>query len=156
MATLKLKATPATMPPRIAPRNRKLIQRDFSNHKSNAAILQFHRRREKSLSYEEVFGAFKSHIRSTGEDMVIIRAARDRYGFEEIPEEFTFTGFANIMQLRRRRECAENHLPHPALPLFCKRQHFDGRRQVDQVAARRLIRAYADRYLPDLLESKAA
>lgn len=151
MATLALK-NPVSVP-LVSPKVRKKRVVDFSGYK--ARTVQSAPPKRAKISLEDI-GIFAPHLRTVGEDMLIVRAARDKFKFDEIPEEFTIIEFANTMQLRRRYGCPENHLPHKGVPRYAQRQHFDARIHGDEMKARKHIREWANRYLTDLFSTKIA
>lgn len=113
---------------------------DFAGHKPqadtarrSAAPLPL---KAPPVSYREVFGIFKPQLRTTGEDMLIIRAFMHRQGLPEVPEHFSIPQFASAMQWKMRPRYAWQHFVW-----------------FEVAAARAFISAWASALLPQMLEA---
>lgn len=130
------------------PRTSGKVAVDFTGYKPQADT---HRRggqigsdslpisRPASPTYEEIFGTFKPQLRSTGENMQILRAFMHVEGLPPIPERCSIAVFATLLS----RFVA----PRRSWQVFAKHQ---------ERAARAFLGEWASAVLPRLMESPAA
>ena len=113
---------------------------DFSRHKNRSAVLRTvsSNPKREPTRFEDIFDGKHPWKRTTGEEMLIIRAFMYRKGLPEVPEHFTVPQFASAMQWHM--------IPRHAW------KHFVGS---EVVAARRFISEWARALLPQLSTAAA-
>ncbi len=94
MSKLSLKANPAATPRVAKDRQKKTV---IVTNKPRAATVSYFKRPKGTPNYAEVFGVFKPYMRSTGEDIMILRTYMHLEGLPEVPENRGILAFATVL-----------------------------------------------------------
>lgn len=133
MSKLSLKANPAATPFVAKDRRKKTV---IIEKKPNADTVRRFKRPTGTPDYVEVFGSFKPHMRSTGEDIMILRAYMHLEGLPEIPENRGLLTFATVFSRFVLARCVWPFFPDSA----------SGR-----ASARKFLKTQADLQLPRVI-----
>lgn len=131
---------PATETPAFFPKQGKTRRAvDKSGRKAVAHVVTAFR--QPSPSYRDVFGQDKPDARTTGEDLMILRAYMHLKGFPEIPEQRSVSTFATLL--------SRFILPRRDWRVFSSGI-------ADTEAARAFCRQQATQLLPEVVKAKGA